>query len=52
MELAERFKMPILTFIDTPGAYPGIGAEERVRAKRLLGTCVNGALKKRLLLLQ
>ena len=28
MEMAERFKMPILTFIDTPGAYPGIGAEE------------------------
>ncbi|MES2998974.1 MAG: acetyl-CoA carboxylase carboxyltransferase subunit alpha [Pseudomonadota bacterium] len=29
MELAERFKIPILTFIDTPGAYPGIDAEER-----------------------
>jgi histidinol-phosphate aminotransferase len=29
MLLAERFKLPILTFIDTPGAYPGIGAEER-----------------------
>ncbi|MDX5299105.1 MAG: acetyl-CoA carboxylase carboxyl transferase subunit alpha, partial [Gammaproteobacteria bacterium] len=29
MEMAERFKLPILTFIDTPGAYPGIGAEER-----------------------
>jgi acetyl-CoA carboxylase carboxyl transferase subunit alpha len=29
MELAERFKLPILTFIDTPGAYPGIAAEER-----------------------
>jgi acetyl-CoA carboxylase carboxyl transferase subunit alpha len=29
MELAERFKLPILTFIDTPGAYPGIDAEER-----------------------
>ncbi|OYW90796.1 MAG: acetyl-CoA carboxylase carboxyl transferase subunit alpha, partial [Alishewanella sp. 32-51-5] len=29
MEMAERFKMPILTFIDTPGAYPGIDAEER-----------------------
>lgn len=28
-KLAERFNMPILTFIDTPGAYPGIGAEER-----------------------
>lgn len=29
MELAERFNLPILTFIDTPGAYPGIDAEER-----------------------
>lgn len=29
MELAERFKLPVLTFIDTPGAYPGIAAEER-----------------------
>ena len=29
MKLAERFKMPVVTFIDTPGAYPGIGAEER-----------------------
>ncbi len=29
MELAERFKIPIITFIDTPGAYPGVGSEER-----------------------
>ena len=29
MQTAERFRLPILTFIDTPGAYPGIGAEER-----------------------
>ncbi|PXA03630.1 acetyl-CoA carboxylase carboxyl transferase subunit alpha [Coraliomargarita sinensis] len=29
MEMAEKFKMPIITLIDTPGAYPGIGAEER-----------------------
>ncbi|MEC8649841.1 MAG: acetyl-CoA carboxylase carboxyltransferase subunit alpha [Verrucomicrobiota bacterium] len=29
MEMAEKFKMPVITFIDTPGAYPGIGAEER-----------------------
>lgn len=29
MEMAERFSLPIITFIDTPGAYPGIGAEER-----------------------
>ncbi len=29
MKLAEKFKRPVITFIDTPGAYPGIGAEER-----------------------
>ncbi|WMY94768.1 MAG: acetyl-CoA carboxylase carboxyl transferase subunit alpha [Arsenophonus sp.] len=29
MKIAERFKLPIITFIDTPGAYPGVGAEER-----------------------
>lgn len=29
MKLAERFRLPVLTFIDTPGAYPGIGSEER-----------------------
>lgn len=29
MELAEKFDLPVITFIDTPGAYPGIGAEER-----------------------
>lgn len=29
MKMAEKFSMPVLTFIDTPGAYPGIGAEER-----------------------
>ncbi len=32
MQLAERFKMPIVCLIDTPGAYPGIGAEERGQA--------------------
>lgn len=35
MKLAERFKKPILTFIDTPGAYPGIGAEERGQAEAI-----------------
>jgi acetyl-CoA carboxylase carboxyl transferase subunit alpha len=29
MEMAQRFNLPIITFIDTPGAYPGVGAEER-----------------------
>ncbi|HEX8699499.1 MAG TPA: acetyl-CoA carboxylase carboxyltransferase subunit alpha [Myxococcaceae bacterium] len=35
MELAERFEKPILTFVDTPGAYPGIGAEERGQAEAI-----------------
>ncbi len=35
MELAERFGMPIVTFIDTPGAYPGIGAEERGQSEAI-----------------
>jgi len=35
MELAEKFGRPILTFIDTPGAYPGIGAEERGQAEAI-----------------
>ncbi len=35
MKLAERFKKPIVTFIDTPGAYPGIGAEERGQAEAI-----------------
>lgn len=35
MKLAEKFNRPILTFIDTPGAYPGIGAEERGQAEAI-----------------
>ncbi len=35
MKLAEKFGNPILTFIDTPGAYPGIGAEERGQAEAI-----------------
>jgi len=35
MEMAERFGMPVLTFIDTPGAYPGIGAEERGQSEAI-----------------
>jgi acetyl-CoA carboxylase carboxyl transferase subunit alpha len=35
MKLAERFKKPVITFIDTPGAYPGIGAEERGQAEAI-----------------
>ena len=33
--LAEKFKLPIITFIDTPGAYPGIGAEERGQSEAI-----------------
>ena len=35
MRLAEKFQRPIITFIDTPGAYPGIGAEERGQAEAI-----------------
>ena len=35
MELAERFKLPIVTFIDTPGAYPGIDAEQRGQSEAI-----------------
>ena len=34
-DLADRFRMPLITFIDTPGAYPGIGAEERGQAEAI-----------------
>ncbi len=35
MKLAEKFKRPVITFIDTPGAYPGIGAEERGQSQAI-----------------
>jgi acetyl-CoA carboxylase carboxyl transferase subunit alpha len=35
MKLAEKFHIPILTFVDTPGAYPGIGAEERGQSEAI-----------------
>lgn len=35
MELADRFDRPVLTFIDTPGAYPGLGAEERGQSEAI-----------------
>jgi len=35
MKMAERFKLPVLTFIDTPGAYPGIDAEERGQSEAI-----------------
>ena len=44
MELADRFGLPVLTLVDTPGAYPGIGAEERGQAEaiaRCIETCLD-----------
>ncbi len=35
MHLAERFSLPVISFVDTPGAYPGIGAEERGQAEAI-----------------
>ena len=35
MKLAEKFQLPIITLIDTPGAYPGIGAEERNQSEAI-----------------
>ncbi|WP_417516553.1 acetyl-CoA carboxylase carboxyltransferase subunit alpha [Minwuia sp.] len=44
MKLAERFGLPIITFVDTAGAYPGVGAEERGQAEaiaRCIEVCLN-----------
>jgi len=35
MQLAQKFSVPVLTFIDTPGAYPGVGAEERGQSEAI-----------------
>ena len=35
MQLAEKFRLPVFTFVDTPGAYPGIGAEERGQSEAI-----------------
>ena len=35
MELAERFNIPVVTLVDTSGAYPGIGAEERGQSEAI-----------------
>ncbi len=46
MKLAEKFKRPVLTFIDTPGAFPGIGAEERGQSQAIAESLlVMGELK-------
>lgn len=44
MEMADKFNMPIITFIDTAGAYPGIGAEERGQAEAI-GRCLEESMK-------
>jgi acetyl-CoA carboxylase carboxyl transferase subunit alpha len=46
MKLAERFKRPVLTLIDTPGAYPGIGAEERGQAEAIANNLMEMARLK------
>jgi acetyl-CoA carboxylase carboxyl transferase subunit alpha len=46
MKLAERFNMPILTFVDTAGAYPGVGAEERGQAEAI-ARCIEVCLSVR-----
>ena len=35
MRLADKFNLPVISFIDTPGAYPGVGAEERGQAEAI-----------------
>jgi acetyl-CoA carboxylase carboxyl transferase subunit alpha len=45
-ELADRFGLPVFTFIDTPGAYPGIGAEERGQSEAI-GACLAAMAKAR-----
>ena len=44
MKLADRFKMPIITFIDTAGAYPGVGAEQRGQAEAI-ANCIQTCLE-------
>ena len=46
MKLAEKFKLPVLTFIDTPGAYPGIGAEERGQSEAIARNLITMAALK------
>ena len=42
MDLAERFSLPVITFVDTAGAYPGIGAEERGQAEAIARSTERG----------
>lgn len=44
MRLAEKFKLPVINFIDTPGAYPGVGAEERGQAEAIANNIMEMSL--------
>ena len=46
MKLAEKFKLPVVTFMDTPGAFPGIGAEERGQGEAIATNLINMASLK------
>ena len=46
MKLAEKFHLPVITLIDTPGAYPGIGAEERGQSQAIADNLLNMSLLK------
>ena len=50
MNLADRFRLPVITLVDTPGAYPGIGAEERGQAEAI-ASCIETCLTIRVPLL-
>jgi acetyl-CoA carboxylase carboxyl transferase subunit alpha len=45
-EMADRFGLPVFTFIDTPGAYPGLGAEERGQSEAI-GACLASMARAR-----
>jgi acetyl-CoA carboxylase carboxyl transferase subunit alpha len=42
MDMAEQFNLPVLTFVDTPGAYPGVGAEERGQSEAIARSTERG----------
>jgi acetyl-CoA carboxylase carboxyl transferase subunit alpha len=44
MKMADRFRLPVITLVDTPGAYPGIGAEERGQAEAI-ASCIETCLR-------
>jgi len=50
MELADRFSLPVISLVDTPGAYPGVGAEERGQAEAI-AQCIDTCLSIRVPLL-